>query len=207
MCVCVCWGGEASSGNRRLCFIYHEQKKQLDKLIRLHKKLNESSELSKRDRAEMKKEIKTIEQDCWWDLNRDGKIILRELRVVKTMRTRPTVWTGNSNYMRLLTRAAVRKPSETVVEQLISVINIQNRENLAWSCLLTEVQFRAFGPYAHEWGDLIKALYRKLHEDEHMRSLVQHPDRRRRRSAYLQGSASTTRLKSRKSKFQGFVGK
>jgi len=141
--------------------------------------------------------------NCSWD-EKDGEFVLRELRVVKTMRTMSCIWKGNPNYMRLLTRGAVRKPSEAVVEQIISIVNMQNRENLDWGNLLTKVQFRTFDPYAHVWGDLVKELYNDLYENQKMRSIVQHPELRRKRSAHLEGSVSTTRLKNRKSKFQGF---
>ena len=119
------------------------------------------------------------------------------------MRTEEEIWRGNSSCMRLLTRAAVRRPSETIVEQLISIIGDQVRENLDWSKLLAEVQFRTFGPYAHEWDNLLDMMYRILHEDQKMRCIVRYPGLREKRSSHLKGSVSTTRLMNRKSKFQG----
>ena len=69
------------------------------------------------------------------------------LRVVKTIRTNPKIWEGNYSYIRLLTRAAVRKPSETILEHVISIINDHTRENLEWEKLLAEVQFITFGHF------------------------------------------------------------
>ena len=122
---------------------------------------------------------------------------MNELRVIKTMRTEEVIWKGNSSYMRLLTRAAVRKPSETIVEQIISVIGLQARENLDWRKLLSEVQFRTFGPDAHEWDSLLEEMYINLHEDKKMRCIVRNPGLRKKRSSHLKGSVSTTRLMKR----------
>ena len=191
---------ESESALTELSVIYQEKKKELDEIKILKAKLKTNP----REKAKLKRQLENIQGNCWWD-KKDGEFVLRELKVVKTMRTMSCIWKGNPNYMRLLTRGAVRKPSEAVVEQIISIVNMQNRENLDWGNLLTEVQFRTFGPYAHEWGDLVEELYNDLHEDQKMRSMVQHPELRRKRSAHLEGSVSTTRLKNRTSKFQGFV--
>ena len=190
---------ESESALRELSYIYLEKKKELDEIKILKTKLKSFPQ----EKVKLKRQLEKLKRNCWWD-EKDGEFVLCELRVVKTMRTMSSVWKGNANYMRLLTRGAVRKPSEAVVEQIISIVNMQNRENLDWGNLLTEVQFRTFGPYAHEWGDLVEELYNHLHEDQKMRSIVQHPELRRKRSAHLEGSVSTTRLKNRKSKFQGF---
>ena len=57
---------------------------------------------------------------------------------------------GLSSFMHLISRATARIPSEAVVEQKISMINVMNRENLGWEKLLTEIQFRDFGPFPHD---------------------------------------------------------
>ena len=157
-------------------------------------------------KAGLKRKLKSLESECWWvrRSNASNQFELQELRVVRTMRLLPEIWKGNHNYMRLLTRGAVRKPSETVVEQLISVINQQTRENLDWNKLLTEVQFRTFGPYAHEWDNLLNKMYANLHKDKRLRCTILYPELRKKRNPHLQGSVSTTRLRNRKSKFQGF---
>ena len=141
---------ESESALTELSVIYQEKKKELDEIKILKTKLKTNP----REKAKLKRQLEKLQGNCWWD-EKDGQFVLRELRVVKTMRTMSCIWKGNPNYMRLLTRGAVRKPSEAVVEQIISIVNMQNRENLDWSNLLTEVQFRTFGPYAHEWGDLV----------------------------------------------------
>ena len=128
-----------------------------------------------------------------------------ELRVVKTMRTNPKIWEGNHSYMRLLARAAVRKPSETILEHVIPITNDHTRENLEWQKLLTEVQFKTFGPYAHEWDELIEKMYEILHNTKKMRCTITHPKLRNKRSPHLKGSASTTRWMRRKSLFAKLI--
>ena len=146
------------------------------------------SESVEKKRYNLKREINLLLENSWW-IKKGKNFTLEELRVIKTMRTDKSIWEGNNSYMRLLTRAAVRKPSETVLERLISVIGNQARENFDWSKLLTEVQFRSFGPYAHEWDNLIDQMYTILNENDKMRCLVRHPRLRKKRSAHLKGSA------------------
>ena len=184
----------------KLAEVYKTKKEELEKIKQLIKKIEHASKDSKRL---LKRELKSLESECWW-VRKGNRFELQELRVVRTLRLCPEFWEGNHSYMRLLTRGAVRKPSETVVEQLISVINRQTRENLDWNKLLTEVQFRTLGPYAHEWDHLLDNMFKKLHNDKKMRSTILHPELRKKRNPHLKGSASTTRLMNRRSVFRGF---
>ena len=194
---------EARVALRKLADVYQEKKKDLEKMKLLIKNIDGAPEDTK---AGLKRKLKSLEADCWW-VRKGKRFELQELRVVRTMRLLPAIWEGNHSYMRLLTRGAVRKPSEAVVEQLISVINRQTRENLDWNKLVTEVQFRTFGPYAHEWDILLDKLYSNLHTNKRMRCMILHPKLRKQRNPHLKGSVSTTRLRNRKSKFQGFNSK
>ena len=192
---------ESDSALRKLAIIYNKKIAEFARIEQLLTAIETQEGHEKRNA--MKREVEELKENSWWVWN--GKVaILNELRVIKTMRTEEDIWRGNSSYMRLLTRAAVRRPSETIVEQLISIIGDQVRENLDWSKLLTEVQFRTFGPYAHEWDNLLDMMYKILHEDQKMRCIVRYPGLREKRSSHLKGSVSTTRLMNRKSKFQGF---
>ena len=154
----------------------------------------------KKQKSALKQQLKSLKDDCWW-VEKSGVVKLDELRVVKTMRTNPKIWEGNHSYIRLLTRAAVRKPSETILEHVISIINDHTRENLEWQKLLAEIQYTTFGPHAHEWDELIEKMYDILNNTKKMQCTITHPKLRNKRSPHLKGSASTTRLMRRESLF------
>ena len=79
-----------------------------------------------------------------------------------------------------------------------------NRENLCWEKLLTDLQYRDFGPYAHEDEPLVEAIYKILKHEKGMHVTVKQKDLRSQRSA-IQISKPVDRLQKRKNKFRGLV--
>ena len=131
-------------------------------------------------------------------------LVLNGLKVVKTMRSSQEFKIGLSSFMHLISRATARIPSEAVVEQKISMINIMNRENVGWEKLLTEIQFRDFGPFSHEDERLVELMYQTLKPVKGLRFTIIHKDLRVRRSG-IEISKPVDRLRRRKSKFRGLI--
>ena len=120
------------------------------------------------------------------------------------MRASKEFRTGLSSFMHLISRATARIPSEAVVQKKISMINFMNGENLGWEKLLTEVQFRDFGPFPHEDERLVELMYKNLKPVKGLRFTIVHKDLRVKRSG-IEVSKPVDRLRRRESKFKGLI--
>ena len=104
---------------------------------------------ARRDQLVKKKiELRSLESRCWWERIK-GIWVLRQMKVVEYIRTTKEVWEECEQYIRILSRSCLRRPAQTHVESLISVIGNQNRGQ-EWDKVLTEIQLRSIGPCFHE---------------------------------------------------------
>ena len=72
------------------------------------------------------RKLKFMQSRCWWEM-KHRNWILRQMKVVEYIRSTKDVWEGCEEYVRILSRSCLRKPAQTHVESLISIIGNQNR--------------------------------------------------------------------------------
>ena len=96
---------------------------------------------------------------------------------------------------------AYRRPAQTHVESLISVIGNQNRSQ-EWDKVLTEIQLRSIGPCFHESNALVEKMIKLLRRNTAVRALLKRPEARERRNPEINISSVVDRQMAQTSVFK-----
>ena len=124
--------------------------------------------------SKKKIELRSLESRCWWERIK-GIWVLRQMKVVEYIRTTKEVWEECEQYIRILSRSCLRRPAQTHVESLISVIGNQNRGQ-EWDKVLTEIQLRSIGPCFHESNALVEKMIKLLRRNTAVKALLKRPE-------------------------------
>ena len=192
--------GQCRNLREKLIPKFKEQEKKKIEIRNLLQEVGNLSSKGKLTTAENKR-LKTLERNCWWQLKNE-KWYLKQLEVIGWIRCTPEAWKGNEAYVRLLSRSALRRPAQTHVESLISIIGNHNRGQ-DWEKILTEIQFRSIGPSFHECGPLVDQLIRLLRKNTSIRALLKRPETRLRRNPEMSISRVVDRQMAERSIFEG----
>ena len=189
-----------------------KQFKQLEAMRKLRTKM-EDPKTMKTQRAGFKRLLSELEESSWYSIvdNRLGgtktmfKYNLVNLRIVDFNRNSKDMQQANiHSYVRALTRGSVGSSSETVVEQPLSILKKQNKENLDWRRLLIRLQFQSLGPLKHEENALKEKLMKRMKADSAIRATVKDPTRRKTRSPHIRNSLVVDRVWKLKQRYRGF---
>ena len=119
-------------------------------------------------------ELRSLQSRCWWKRIK-GIWVLRQMKVVEYIRTAIEVWEGCEQYICILSRSCLRRPAQTHVESLISVIGHQNLGQ-KWNKVLTEVQLRSILPSFHGSNALMEKMIKLLRRNTRVRALLKRPE-------------------------------
>lgn len=133
--------------------------------------------------AKLGTELKMLLSECWWEL-RNGSWIVRQFEVVNYIRSTKSVWEGNEEYARILSRSCLRKAAKIHMGSLISIIGNHNRGQ-TWEIVLTEIQLRTLGLRFHECDPLVDELIRKLRKGTSIRALLKRPAAQKQRNSKI----------------------
>ena len=150
-----------------------------------------------------KRKLNSVEKKCWWE-RINGIWVLRQMKVVAYIRSTKEVWEGCEQYVRILSRSCLRKPAQTHVESLISVVGNHNRGQ-DWDKVLTEIQLRSIGPCFHECNSLVEKIVKLLRKNSAVRALLKRPEARARRNPEIKVSSVVDRQMAETSVFQGLT--